>query len=203
MTDTEKNTESAILDAAKKIFISKGFSGARMQEIADEAGINKALLHYYFRSKDKLFDAIFEEAFRQFMPRVSELMNSDRPLNEKIWGFVESYTDMLLAHPHVPIFVMHELHLNPERLISHINNSGLQPRIFMEQLNAEVAAGRIRPIHPAQLIVNMISMCIFPFAGRPIITHVLFQGDEEAYLRFLQERKTEVTLFIMNALKPN
>ncbi len=202
MDESEKTTEQIILEAAKKVFLTKGLSGARMQEIADEARINKALLHYYFRSKDKLFDAIFEEAFRHFIPQVSGMLNHEMPLAEKIWTFVSSYSDMLLNHPHIPIFIMNELHRQPDRLIQLIEGSGIQPELFLGQIAEEVRAGNIRPIDPRQLIVNMISLCVFPFAGRPIIQHILFRGDEAAYATFLQERKTEVTLFIMNALKP-
>jgi AcrR family transcriptional regulator len=203
MTDTDKNTEALILDAAKRVFLNKGFGGARMQEIADEAGINKALLHYYFRSKDKLFDAIFREAFMEFTPRIGELILSDKPFLEKIWGFVDVYIEMLLANPHVPIFVMSELHQNPQRLISIVQNSGIQPQVFFEQVRQEVDAGNIRPVNPHHLVVNLLALCIFPFAGRPVIEGFLFKNDQVVYDRFLQERKTEVTLFIMNALKPD
>ena len=86
MSEQELSTEKTILEAAKKVFLDKGFDGARMQEIADEAGINKALLHYYFRSKDKLFDAIFEEAFKQFLPNISDIMVSDISIEEKVFG---------------------------------------------------------------------------------------------------------------------
>jgi TetR/AcrR family transcriptional regulator len=202
MTEKEHNTEKLILEAAKNVFLRKGLDGARMQEIADEAGINKALLHYYFRSKDKLFETIFQEAFKQFLPRVSDLMISDKPFYEKIWGFVESYIDMLMANPHVPIFILSELNQNPDRLINIFQGFGIQPQFFAAQIQKEIDAGVIRPVNFRHLIVNMIGMCVFPFVGKPIVKGVLFQNDEEQYQNFLQERKTEVTLFIINALKP-
>ncbi|NTW33144.1 MAG: TetR/AcrR family transcriptional regulator, partial [Bacteroidetes bacterium] len=102
-------TEKLILKAAKKVFIDKGFDGARMQEIADLAGINKALLHYYFRSKEKMFDAVFEDVFMQFLPEVTEVMNSEITLFDKIKTFVDVYITALLKNPHIPIFVLHEL----------------------------------------------------------------------------------------------
>jgi TetR/AcrR family transcriptional regulator len=201
MTEKENNTEKLILDAAKNVFLRKGLDGARMQEIADEAGINKALLHYYFRSKDKLFETIFQEAFKQFLPRVSDLIVSDKPIFEKIWGFVETYIDMLMANPHVPIFILSELNHNPDRLINIFQGFGIQPQFFAAQIQKEIDAGVIRPVNPRHLIVNMLAMCVFPFVGRPIIKGILFQNDDVQYQVFLQERKTEITLFIINALK--
>jgi TetR/AcrR family transcriptional regulator len=202
MTEPETNTERQILNAAKTVFLRKGFDGARMQEIADEAGMNKALLHYYFRSKDKLFDAIFQEAFKQFLPRVSGIMVSDKPFFEKVWGFVESYIDMLLANPHLPIFILNELYRNPERLVNIFKESGIQPELFAQQIRKEVDAGNILPVDPRHFIVNMIGLCIFPFVGRPLLQGILFGNDADEYQKFLLQRKTDITLFIMNALKP-
>jgi len=202
MTEPEKNTEQQILNAAKTVFLKKGFDGARMQEIADEAGMNKALLHYYFRSKDKLFDAIFQEAFQQFLPRVSEIMTSDKPFFEKIWAFVESYIDMLLENPHLPMFILNELYRHPERLVNIVRGFGIQPELFALQMKKEIEAGNIHPVDPRHFMVTMLGLCIFPFAARPMIQRVLFENNAEEYQKFLLQRKTEVTLFIMNALTP-
>jgi AcrR family transcriptional regulator len=203
MTEQESNTQKLILEAAKKVFLSKGLDGARMQEIADEAGINKALLHYYFRSKDKLFDAIFEDVFQQFLPKVSLLIFSDKPFIEKIWAFVDTYLDVLLKNPLVPIFILHELSRNPERIVNLFMNQGVPHEFFQEMLRKEIESGQIKQVNPIHLIVNIISMCVFPIAAKPILKGVLFSNDDEAYDRFLQERKTEVTLFIINAIKAN
>ncbi|MBK7336511.1 MAG: TetR/AcrR family transcriptional regulator [Saprospirales bacterium] len=93
------DTEGRVLEAAKRVFIRKGYAGARMQEIADEAGINKGLLHYYFKSKDNLFSAIFEQAFREMVPRQNELFESDLPLFIKLEQFVERYLDFFPNTP--------------------------------------------------------------------------------------------------------
>jgi TetR/AcrR family transcriptional regulator len=202
MSDSEKNTEQQILNAAKTVFLKKGFDGARMQEIADEAGMNKALLHYYFRSKDKLFDAIFQEAFQQFLPQISETMISEKPFIEKIWFFIDSYIELMLNNPHLPIFILNEINRNPGRLVNIIKGFGIRPEIFLLQIEKEMDAGNIHPVDPRHLLVNMLSMCIFPFAGRPMVQAMLFGNDAAEYQKFLIQRKTEVTLFIMNALKP-
>lgn len=199
----EKNTEAVILEAAKKVFLQRGFDGARMQEIADEAGINKALLHYYFRNKVKLFDTIFTTAFRQFLPRVNEILISDKPFFEKIKAFINHYMDMLLESPHLPIFILSEVSRNPENVINYFKMAGVSPEALKKEIKKNVEAGVIRPIDPRHLIINIISLCAFPFAGKPLIKAALFENSEKAYEQFLQQRRTEVTQLIINALKPD
>jgi TetR/AcrR family transcriptional regulator len=201
MSEQELSTEKLILEAAKKVFLDKGFDGARMQNIADEAGINKALLHYYFRSKDKLFDAIFDDAFMQFLPNIGQVLMSDMPFPDKIRAFVGHYIDMLLNNPHLPIFIMRELQRAPEKIVSLLKKSGIHPEITAAKLYQEVADGKIIPIPMPHLIVNMIGLCVFPFIGRPIIEGFIFNNDTEAYQKFLLERKTVVADFIINAIQ--
>ena len=197
----DRTTEKTILEAAKKIFLVKGFDGARMQEIADEAGMNKALLHYYFRSKDKLFDAIFQEAFQQFLPKVAEIMMTEKPLFEKIEFFIDSYITMLSNNPHLPVFVMHEINRNPERLINIMKSSGVKPEILGLMIQKEIDAGTIRPINPVHLIINILGMCLFPYMGRPIIQGFIFNNNSEAYQKFLSERKEEIKRFVLNSIR--
>lgn len=201
MEEQDRSTEKIILDAAKKVFLVKGFDGARMQEIADEAKINKALVHYYFRSKDKLFDAIFQEAFQQFFPRVAEILMTEKPLFEKIEFFIDSYITMLLNNPHLPSFVMHEINRNPDRFINIIKSSGVNPEYLGMAIQREVDAGVIIPVSPVHLIINMIGMCLFPFMAKPIIQGFIFKDSSEAYQKFLSERKKEITSFVINSIR--
>ena len=195
------NTEQKIIEAAKKVFIDKGFDGARMQEIANEAKINKALVHYYFRSKDKLFDAIFKEAFQQFFPKVVEIRMTEKPLFEKIEFFIDTYITMLSNNPHLPSFVMHEINRNPGRIVDIIKSSGVRPEYLKLAIQKEVDTGAIIPINPAHLIINMIGLCLFPYMAKPIIQGFLFNGNSEAYQQFLSERKKEVTSFVINSIR--
>jgi AcrR family transcriptional regulator len=107
-------TEEKILIGARKVFIAKGMAGARMQDIADEAGINKALLHYYFRSKEKLFEQIFKELSFQFLPRVNAIFESDRPLFEKIEMFCGEYISKMIENPFIPLFIVNEMNKQPD-----------------------------------------------------------------------------------------
>ncbi len=195
------NTEQSILEAAKIVFVKKGMEGARMQEIADEAGINKALLHYYYRSKDKLFNAVFKETFFKLLPNLVDLLKSDISLFEKIRLFVQNYIDIINANPLLPSFIIHELSRNPEFVITLIKSSGVNPVYFVNQVQEEIEKGTIEPIKPLHLIVNMLSMCIFPFVARPILQDVIFNKDKQQYEIFIQERKKEVSDFIINSIK--
>ena len=196
----DKSTENVILDAAKIVFVRKGFDGARMQEIADEAGINKSLLHYYYRSKDNLFEAVCKESMGRFIPKLGVAFSSDDIFSEKIRSFVGIYMDMLIANPYIPMFILHEINRDPERILYLLKQQGLKPDIFMKQIQEEVRKKRIKPVDPLQLIVNMLSLCIFPFAGRPIIQGMLFNNDKKGYDKFLQVRKKELAKFILSAI---
>ena len=198
--ENKSDTEKRILNAAIKIFQEKGFDGTRMQEIADEAVINKSLLHYYFRSKDKLFEAVFTDAFIKFIPKISLLIASDLPLKEKIARFVESYFYLLTENPHLPHFVFHEVFRNPSKMISLIREAGIRPELFYQSIQKEIDAGFIRPVDPKDLIVNILAMCIFPFIGQPVIQGFLFQNDAQQYKMFLEERKKTVVDFVISSI---
>ena len=203
MVNSERKitTEERILESARQIFQTKGLQGARMQEIADNAKINKAMLHYYYRSKELLFEAVFEEAANRIFPKIVELLNTEFPLFEKIEHFVDYYLTTLLENKYMPAFVLNELNQNPERLVKLMSERGIfKQEKFIEQINSAIKDKIIIPIDPRQLITNIISMSIFPFAGRPILMG-LFKLDEESYYQFIESRKKEVPKFIINAIK--
>jgi len=201
MQKFEKDTEQKIFEAAKIVFIRKGMSGARMQEIADEAGINKALLHYYFRSKEKLFDAVFRDTFSQIAPKILSIFGSDKNIFEKIKLFIGSYIDLLKENPHIPIFILNELQKNPHWIIDFIRSQGVHPEFIISLINKEIKKGIIKKVKPEHLLVNIISLCIFPFAARPMIEGLIFKGKTKSYNKFLDERKKEITNFIINSIK--
>ncbi len=208
MTEQEKSTEETIFSAATDEFIDKGFDGARMQEIAKRAGINKALLHYYYRTKEKLFDAIFEKVFKTFMPGIFEVMQSDASMFYKIEVFVEGYLTLIYNNPHIPSFVIHELNRNPDRLplvfgsiVNQVKDKAFDR--FAESLKKEIEEGKIIPIEPEQLIVNIIALCIFPVVAKPIIQGVIFENDKARYKAFLDSRKKEIARFVINSIAVN
>jgi AcrR family transcriptional regulator len=199
----EKNTEEQIIAAAKKIFIQKGLAGARMQDIADEAGINKAMLHYYYRSKDKLFEMVFNEAIDKLIARMNQTISANLSLQEKIRGIVKNYIEGLSENPHLPLFVLNELQQNPELFAKKFKSRPNFPNL--EQFLMEIAVagekGLIKKISPIQLLINMLSMCVFPFAARPLIQTVVGLDDIQ-YRLLIEERKQLVADFIIAAIKP-
>lgn len=202
MNDVKKdNTEKKIIEAAKTVFIRKGMDGARMQEIADEAGINKALLHYYFRSKQKLFEAIFKSLFHQIFPKVVTLVNSDKPILDRISHFINHYLDILIANPFLPAFVIQEMNRDTQFLSSLFNDMGTRPKVLFEMLEKEMEAGNIKKMNPRDLMLNILSMCLFPFASRPLMQLMMFENDKTAYDQFLVERKESIKAFVLNAIK--
>ncbi|MGV1012262.1 MAG: TetR/AcrR family transcriptional regulator [Flavobacterium sp.] len=196
-----ENTETEILIAAKEIFQQKGMAGARMQEIADKAKINKALLHYYYRSKQLLFEAVFKSAFSLLAPQLNKVLNDDSDLFEKIRKFTENYVSFVIKHPYLPNFVIQELNKNPEfvqKLRSEKNFPSIEK--FKLQVSDAIKQGIIKPIEAEQLFINIISLNIFPFIGEPLLM-ALVNVDKESYNKILENRKTEVAEFIINSIK--
>lgn len=198
----DKNTEQLILQAARRVFIEKGLAGARMQDIADRAGFNKALLHYYFTSKEKLFDLVFEQEFGNFFSNLAGIVSSDLPLFEKIESIVSLDIERMTQFPGLPNFVLNEMSRNPEVILKRLKKIPVEKVLggFQKQINSEVKKGTIKKISADQLFINIQSLCIFPFISRPMIKG-LMQMDEKAYQAMIQKRKTEVAQFIISAIK--
>lgn len=197
------DTRNRILAAAREVFQRSGFDGARTADIADMAGINKALLHYYFRSKDQLFEAVFSDAFATHFAPVLDLLSSpDLTLDEKIRRFVDAYITTLLQHPHLPGFVIHELNRNPQRLVAIATGFGRGALTsFFDQLRQGMVSGRYKTADPRQLMVSLMGMILYPFIARPLIV-ALFQFDERGFRDFVLTRKLEVPKQFYAMLKP-
>jgi TetR/AcrR family transcriptional regulator len=197
----DTNTETTILNAAETIFQQKGMDGARMQEIADEAGINKALLHYYYRSKQLLFEAVFKSAFSLLAPQMNKILNDDSSVFDKIKNFTSNYISFVMKHPYLPNFIIQELNKNPEFAINILAENNF-PNIekFKNQIAEEVLKETIKPIKADQLFINILSLNIFPFIAAPLFKGFLNLSNEE-YQLMLENRKTEVAEFIINAIK--
>lgn len=175
-----------------------------MQDIADHAGVNKALLHYYFTSKDKLFNIVFEQEFANFFSSLAQVIASDQPLFEKIKKVVALDIEKLSQFPDMPIFVLNEVSRNPEVILSRLQNIPVEMvlGLFQQQIDTEVERGNIRPIAAGQLLVNIQSLCVFPFLARPMLRGLMKMNEEE-FKAMIQLRKNEVAEFIINGIKTN
>ncbi|HBC05713.1 MAG: TetR family transcriptional regulator [Aequorivita sp.] len=203
MAKTNKNqdTEGQILNAAESVFQKKGMDGARMQEIADEAGINKAMLHYYYRSKQLLFEAVFSNAFSLLAPQLNKILNDDSSIEDKVKNFTHNYITFISKHPYLPNFIIQELNRNP-KFFEKIQQNAAFPTLekFKNQVNEEVEKGILKPIDGEQLFVNIISLNIFPFVATPLIKGFL-KIDDKAFKKMMEERKVSVSEFIINSIK--
>ena len=191
------STETKILEAARKVFISKGMDGARMQEIADEAGINKALLHYYYRSKDQLFRAVFQSVFKNFFESIKGELDKESSIEEKAEAIVMQYTNMLDNNPFVPQFLINEINRNPQTLRDAMDSKQFNPNVFIQIFGNNNKSG----FDPRQFIVSIIGMIVFPYAARNLVQLIYFNDNAEAYTQFLQERKEFLKLTILKIIQ--
>ncbi len=193
------------MTAARKVFTQKGYAAARMDDIAREAGINRALLHYYFRSKDRMFDIIFEQRINEFFSGLARIVFSDLSVIDKIKAIVEHDIDMVMSQPDLPIFIMQELAQNPQRMIDSAQGAGAVPGLMMKQLNEQIRASvqrnQIKNIDGAQLLINIMSLSIYPFIARPMIKRMQ-DLDDAGFYKMMMRRKREVADFIIDALMP-
>ncbi|MFZ4523397.1 MAG: TetR family transcriptional regulator [Bacteroidales bacterium] len=194
------SAEERILESAKKVFHLKGYDGARMQEIADEAGVNKSLVHYYYRNKDNLFDAVFEDAFGKLMARVNEIFLSGMPITDKIETFIQYYIIFLSQNSYLPLFILNGLYKKPDQFKKLIEKNKLFPEPLLDQLRKQVKEELNLDVDPFHIFINILSTCIFPVIARPLI-QTIFGLSDERIEQFYEERKTVVPNFILNALK--
>ena len=203
MVKMEKDSRQIILDTALKHFVQKGFAATRTKEIAEETGFNKALLHYYFRTKDQLYQEVLQQTINKVLPRLAKAMSTDGPFMERVEHLVHSYIDILIENPELPLFVMSELSQQKESFIQAIQKqAGYFPAIFsfIQQMNEEMESGQLRSIPPMQLILNILGMSVFPFMAKPMINNIFGVADGD-FITLMEERKTIIVDFVKYSLQ--
>lgn len=210
MTAPDRATEQRILDAAHSVFLRGGTAGARMQEIADEAGVNKALLHYYFRSKERLAEAVFQRVAQRLFPPLIRILGSDASIEEKVEQVVHHYLTTLLESRYLPAYVLCELNHHPERILrmmesaTRMPSDGFASQMFAKlnaQIEDRIQEGGMRPTTGPEFAINLISLCVFPFAAQPLLK-AGFSWGEERFAAFIEDRKRQLPAFFLNALRP-
>lgn len=202
MTENDKQTEEKIFEAATDVFVEKGMDGARMQDIANHAGINKALLHYYFRTKDRLFNAVFEKIadkiFRKFAPVFDEKLS----LEEKIRFFFKEHITFLQENPRLPAFILNEINRNPARLRKILNNIDINSMWIMlyEQHREELKKYNVTEAALPQIMVSMAAMSVFPFAARGVLEGI-FEKTGINFDQYIEQRKEFAAEFVIKAIK--
>jgi len=197
----DKCTESVIFQAAIKVFQKKGLAGARMQEIADEAGINKSMLHYYFRNKDKLFLEVFRSSLQEFTGGLYSILDQEGPWEDSIRNLCSYYINFLSKNPNLPMFLINEMHQQSEEYLKMVQADEciLKTKFFL-QLKAGMEKGKIRKADLGHLYVSLIGSIVFPFIGGTMIQRM---GDicNESWPKFLEERNKFVSDMLIIYLK--
>lgn len=200
----DTSTEEKILTAAQKVFIAKGMDGARMQDIANEAGINKALLHYYFRSKENLFEVILKQTAGQIFPHFEMVLASDTDFFDKIKQIINIYIDMGSLNPYPPLFILNEMNKSSEasKIVKTFFKD--RPPVFfqkyIEEFEKNIKKGIVKKVKPEQVLINIVSMCMFPFIAKPVL-NILLKANEQEFKELMQERKKIITDFVINSIK--
>jgi AcrR family transcriptional regulator len=198
----ESSTEERIKEAARKLFTQKGFAATRTRDIAEEAGINLALLNYYFRSKQKLFDLVMMENFQQFIKGITvNFTDETMTFDQRIERIVVAYVDMLTRLPDLPMFILNEIRGNPSKIAAKLQTelAPMRQNLF-KQLIASNKEGKT-DLEPFHFVANLVGLTVFPFIGRPILQRVTGVTDDQ-FEQYMQDRKELVPIWIRAMLTP-
>jgi TetR/AcrR family transcriptional regulator len=201
MTVQDKQTEEKIFEAATDVFEEKGLAGARMQDISDRAGINKALLHYYFRTKERLFNAVFEMVAKKMFARFSHIFEEDVSLEDKIRLFLREHISFLQKNPKLPAFIINEINQNPERIRKLLENVDYKANLEMllEKHKNEIHKYNIDEKTIPQIMTTIVSMSVFPFAARGLLEIILNNAGYD-FKKYIEERKEFAAEFVIKAM---
>ena len=202
--ETKKSMEQNILEAAEEVFLEKGFSQASTTDIAKKVGCNQALIHYYFRTKEKLFDLIFENKMVLFLEQFLKINSDDVDFQERVKRITESHFDLLVANPNFPKLLVSELLNRPKRLAALGSIFEKRAKRMLQnvqtKIDEEVQRGTIRPISAIDLFISVISLNVGVFLLRPVLENVAHFNDNDI-IEILASRKRENVTMILNSLK--
>jgi AcrR family transcriptional regulator len=201
MSRNSNKTKQKILATATELFLEKGVDRVGVREIAEKAELNLSLMNYYFQTKENLFETIFDNLVKEKALSVREILESELPIDEKIRKYVDAYIDILLERPILVSFVLSVIHRNPEKIKTMGSVMALyNSEKFCNHLNLEHKAGRIRKVDPEQLYISMISLILFPFAIKDLISDK--NGyNAESYVEFINARKQHIPELLISFLK--
>ncbi|MBN1198143.1 MAG: TetR/AcrR family transcriptional regulator [Bacteroidales bacterium] len=202
MTEKDKQTEDKIFDAATEVFIEKGMDGARMQDIADRAGMNKSLLHYYYRSKDRLFNAVFEMIAMKMLKKFAPVFDANVLFEDKIRFFFREHISFLQKNPRLPAFLLNEINRNPSRIKQFMANIDIESfwMILFTQHKEELKKYHITRENIPQVMTILVAITVFPFAARGLLKEILAKQNLK-FDDFLEDRKTFAADFVISALQ--
>lgn len=186
MTTRDTGTEQLIKDTAKRLFFAEGKLHATTQEIADAAGVNRTLVNYYFRSRDALFDQVFNEAQEKIVKIFDEVMESDRPFKEKIANLIEVFLKEAINFPYRELFVITQMNRND--VIDAKRARVQKVNAFLAEIQDEMDKGNIKKMNPRHFCINLFSLMAYPLVTAPLYK-ILYDMQDEEYAALMAERK--------------
>ena len=196
----KENSKQKVLESAKILMLSKGKDGVRMQEIADHAGINKGLLHYYFKNKENIFKEVFLGEFNKIYGNLNVILESYDTMERKLSRIIDHYYDMLWSNPNLPTFIMFEINKNPALVKELTDQSSLQDTVELLDLEFKKNGIISSPSFAFQVILNIISMCVFPFMMKPIVEEMSHKNNKD-FEAIMTERKDFLKNVIITSFK--
>lgn len=202
----EQSMEQAILETAERLFLEKGFASTSTTQIAKAVGCNQALVHYYFRTKDNLFNTIFESKFKLFFQKIFDTTQLENmSFTDKIKHIVETHFDLLAENPKIPILILNELARQPEQIkVLRDKLHTLPEKLFSlmnRELELEIEAGRIKKIQFVDIVVTIVSLNVALFTMLPVASSVI-QLTEEQQKFMMAHRRSENVNVVLSYLKP-
>ena len=204
--EIDRGTEEQILAAAYRVIVCRGKSGTRMQEIADEAGVNKALLHYYFRSKDRIYEAVLMKVLSSLLKSMLQSIDFSRPIREILEAFIRGHIGALRSNPQIFQFFMAEVWTNRDEVIPVFvelltENRETVTAKFFGRLEQAMEKGEIRRVNPFHFLMNIISLDVFYFVASPLLFAVLDVPEDEREA-ITEERADQVLEFVWESVRP-
>lgn len=204
-TEQNQDMEVKILEAAKVVFVRKGYESTKMSDIAAEVGIGRTALHYYFRTKEMLFDAIFGQIIAEIVPNIEPIANMDCPFLDKMEKIIPVYADILSRNPLLPIFVAKEMDRDVLHLLQTIgkNTARLSPLLrIRDQLLDEMDKGILQKMPLVDVVSTLVSLLVFPMLTKNMLTILFLEGNSQAFAEFYERRRVLVVKVLRNLLSP-
>lgn len=206
MNSLEQGIENKIIEAARQIFYEKGYNGTSMRSIAKKAGVNYALLHYYFKTKDKIFEIVFNEAFATLFRQLSVALTSDADVFDKIRLMVTEYVRTAQRYPQLPGFVMNELAVNFHLMMPVLKKHKAQNHVmrlfdgFYMEIEQAYQRGLIKKVNPKDLCTDILSMSLFPFIAKKCLAELIYEG-EDSFNQMIEQRIEHAASMIINSIR--
>lgn len=197
--------ESRIIEAAKQVFVRKGYEAATMSDVAAEAGIGRTALHYYYRTKDILFDAIFEQLMSSLLPNISRILDEDSTMLQKMPAVIDQYMRIIRRNPMFPIFVVKELNRNPHRLFQAVlkDPEKIEPILRLRrQIESEMESGIIRKMPLIDLASTLVSLIVFPMLVREPLAAAFLDGDMKQFEDYMIRRRELIVDMVIHLMSP-